>query len=74
MLPNSFFELPLKDQKEIIYRLNSKQLTELHEQVDNYITTNGNNDILQWLLDKTFSLSYLCGLEEENPSLSLVGF
>lgn len=74
MLPNSFFELPFKDQKEILYRLNSKELTELHEQVDVYIAANGNNDILQWLLDKTFSLSYLRGLEEENPSLSLVGF
>ena len=74
MLPNSFFELPFKDQKEILYRLNSKELAELHEQTDNYITANGNNDVLQWLLDKTFSLSYLRGLEEENPSLSLVGF
>ena len=74
MLLNSFFELPLKDQKEIIYSLNSKQLAELHEQIDNYIAASGNNDGLQWLLDKTFSLSYLRGLEEENPSLSLVGF
>lgn len=74
MLPNSFFELPFKDQKEILYRLNSNELTELHEQVDDYIKTNGNNDVLQWLLDKTFSLSYLRGLEEENSSLSLVGF
>ena len=74
MLPNSFFELPFKDQKKVLYRLNSKELAELHEQTDNYITANGNNDGLQWLLDKTFSLSYLRGLEEENPSLSLVGF
>lgn len=74
MLPDSFFELPFKDQKEIIYRLNSKELAELHEQTDRYIIANGNSDTLQWLLDKTFSLSYLRGLEEENPSLSLVGF
>ena len=57
MLPNSFFELPFKDQKEVLYRLNSKELAELHEQVDDYITANGNSDVLQWLLDKTFSLS-----------------
>nr|DAK36351.1 MAG TPA: ECSIT protein-like protein [Caudoviricetes sp.] len=74
MLPNNFFELSFKDQKEILYRLNSKELAELHEQTDKYIVANGNSDVLQWLLDKTFSLSYLRGLEEENPSLSLVEF
>ena len=74
MLPNSFFELPFKDQKKVLYRLNSKELIGLHEQIDAYIKANGNNDVLQYLLDKTFSLSYLRGLEEEKPSLSLVGF
>ena len=69
---SDFFSLPFKDQRALLYKLNSKELTELHEEVDNYIIAHGNNDNLQYLLDKTFSLGYLRGIEEENPGYSLV--
>lgn len=69
---SDFFSLPFKDQRALLYKLNSKELTELREEVDNYIIAHGNNDNLQYLLDKTFSLGYLRGIEEENPGYSLV--
>lgn len=72
MTTENFFTLPFSEQKKLVYTLNSAELTKLHEEVSDYIEANGNNDRLQWLLDKTFSVSYLRGIEENNPGLSLV--
>lgn len=69
---NIFFALPFETQMKIVYSMDSKELTELHEQVDKYIVENGINDTLRYLLDKTFSISYLRGIEEENPGYSLI--
>ena len=42
-----------------------KELTKLYEDVENYITANGNNYTLQWLLDKTFNIGYINGRKEK---------
>ena len=73
MTVENILALPFKEQKELIFSMTSEELTKLHEEVSNYIEANGNNDTLQWLLDKTFEIGYLRGQEEENPGLSLVG-
>jgi hypothetical protein len=45
--------------------MSSEELTKLYEDVDNYITANGNNYTLQWLLDKSFNIGYINGKKEK---------
>ena len=54
-----------KEKENILLAMNSEELTKLYEDVDNYITANGNNYTLQWLLDKTFNIGYINGKKEE---------
>ena len=73
-IDKDFFTLSFKEQGKIVYSSTSSELIKLHELVQNYIDENGNNDKLQWLLDKTFEVSCLRHIEEENPGYSCVGF
>lgn len=73
-LINDFFTAPRSVMVRVMKKLNSQDLTELHDLTQEYIDKNGNNDTLQWLLDKTFEVSYLRGIEENNPGYSCVGF
>lgn len=73
-LINDFFKSSRSDMIRVISKLNSQDLTELHDLTQEYIAKNGNNDNLQWLLDKTFEIGYLRGIEEDNPGYSCIGF
>ena len=73
-LINDFFKSPRSVMVRVMKKLNSQDLTKLHDLTQKYIDENGNNDTLQWLLDKTFEVSYLRGIEEKNPGYSCVGF
>lgn len=74
MTVENILALSFRGKKEALSSMNSEELTELHDEVSDYITKNGNNDTLQWLLDKTFEVSYLRGIEEKNPGYSCVGY
>jgi hypothetical protein len=54
-----------REKENILLAMNSEELTKLYEDVDNYITANGNNYTLQWLLDKSFNIGYINGKKEE---------
>lgn len=54
-----------REKETALLAMTSEELTELYEEVDNYITTNGNNYTLQWLLDKTFNIGYINGKKEK---------
>ena len=73
-LINDFFTAPRSVMVRVMKKLNSQDLTELHDLTQEYIDKNGNNDTLQWLLDKTFEVSYFRGIEENNPGYSCVGY
>lgn len=74
MTVENILALSFRGKKEALSFMNSEELTKLHDEVSDYITANGNNDILQWLLDKTFEVGYLRGIEEDNPGCSCVGY
>lgn len=66
MKVENILELPSFREKEaVLLAMNSEELTKLYEDVDNYITANGNNYTLQWLLDKTFNIGYINGKKEK---------
>lgn len=66
MKVENILELPSFREKEaVLLAMNSEELTKLYEDVDNYITANGNNYTLQWLLDKSFNIGYINGKKEE---------
>ena len=54
-----------KEKETALLAMNSEELTKLYEDVDNYITANGNNYTLQWLLDKSFNIGYINGKKEK---------
>lgn len=54
-----------REKEAVLLAMSSEELTRLYEDVDNYITTNGNNYTLQWLLDKTFHIGYINGKKEK---------
>ena len=54
-----------REKETILLAMSSEELTKLYEDVDNYITANGNNYTLQWLLDKTFNIGYINGRKEK---------
>ena len=54
-----------REKEAVLLAMNSEELTKLYEDVDNYITANGNNYTLQWLLDKTFNIGYINGKKEK---------
>lgn len=54
-----------REKENILLAMSSEELTKLYEDVDNYIEANGNNYILQWLLDKTFNIGYINGCKEK---------
>ena len=54
-----------KEKENILLAMSSEELTKLYEDVDNYITANGNNYTLQWLLDKSFNIGYINGKKEK---------
>lgn len=54
-----------REKEAVLLAMNSEELTELYEEVDNYISVNGNNYTLQWLLDKTFNIGYINGKKED---------
>ena len=54
-----------KEKENILLAMSSEELTKLYEDVDNYITANGNNYTLQWLLDKSFNIGYINGRKEK---------
>lgn len=54
-----------REKEDALLKMNSEELTKLYEEVDNYITANGNNYTLQWLLDKSFNIGYINGKKEE---------
>jgi len=54
-----------REKEAVLLAMNSEELTKLYEDVDNYITANGNNYTLQWLLDKSFNIGYINGKKEE---------
>ena len=54
-----------KEKETVLLTMSSDKLTKLYEDVDNYITANGNNYTLQWLLDKTFHIGYINGRKEK---------
>lgn len=54
-----------REKEDALLKMSSEELTKLYEEVDNYISVNGNNYILQWLLDKTFNIGYINGKKEE---------
>lgn len=53
------------EKENVLLAMSSEELTKLYEEVDNYITANGNNYTLQWLLDKTFNIGYINGKKEQ---------
>lgn len=66
MTLENILALPSFREKETaLLAMNSEELTKLYEDVDNYITENGNNYALQWLLDKTFNIGYINGKKEK---------
>lgn len=54
-----------KEKENILLAMSSEELTKLYEDVDNYITANGNNYTLQWLLDKSFNIGCINGKKEK---------
>lgn len=54
-----------REKEAVLLAMNSEELTKLYDDVDNYITANGNNYTLQWLLDKTFNIGYINGKKEK---------
>lgn len=54
-----------REKEAVLLAMNSEELTKLYEEVDNYISVNGNNYTLQWLLDKTFNIGYINGKKED---------
>lgn len=54
-----------REKEDALLKMSSEELTKLYEEVDNYITVNGNNYTLQWLLDKTFNIGYINGKKED---------
>ena len=54
-----------REKEDALLKMSSEELTKLYEDVDNYITTNGNNYTLQWLLDKSFNIGYINGKKEK---------
>lgn len=54
-----------REKEAVLLAMNSEELTKLYEDVDNYITANGNNYTLQWLLDKSFNIGYINGKKEK---------
>nr|DAO62015.1 MAG TPA: hypothetical protein [Caudoviricetes sp.] len=54
-----------REKEAVLLAMSSEELTKLYEDVDNYITANGNNYTLQWLLDKTFNIGYINGKREK---------
>lgn len=54
-----------REKEAVLLAMNSEELTKLYEDVDNYITANGNNYTLQWLLDKSFNIGYINGCKEK---------
>ena len=54
-----------KEKETVLLAMSSEELTKLYEDVDDYITANGNNYTLQWLLDKTFNIGYINGRKEK---------
>ena len=66
MTVENILALPSFREKETaLLAMSSEELTKLYEDVDNYIEANGNNDVLQWLLDKSFNIGYINGQNEE---------
>ena len=53
-----------REKEDALLKMSSEELTKLYEEVDNYISVNGNNYTLQWLLDKTFNIGYINGKKE----------
>ena len=54
-----------REKETALLAMNSEELTKLYEDVDNYISVNGNNYTLQWLLDKSFNIGYINGKKED---------
>lgn len=54
-----------REKEAVLLAMNSEELTKLYEDVDNYITANGNNYTLQWLLDKSFNIGCINGKKEK---------
>lgn len=54
-----------REKEDALLKMSSEELTKLYEEVDNYISVNGNNYTLQWLLDKTFNIGYINGKKED---------
>lgn len=54
-----------KEKETVLLAMSSEELTKLYEEVDDYITANGNNYTLQWLLDKTFHIGCINGRKEK---------
>lgn len=54
-----------REKENVLLAMSSEELTKLYEEVDDYITANGNNYTLQWLLDKTFNIGYINGKKEK---------
>lgn len=54
-----------REKESALLKMSSEELIKLYEEVDNYITANGNNYTLQWLLDKTFNIGYINGKKED---------
>lgn len=54
-----------REKEAVLLAMNSEELTKVYEDVDNYITANGNNYTLQWLLDKSFNIGYINGKKEK---------
>lgn len=66
MKVENILALPSFREKETaLLAMSSEELTKLYEDVDNYITANGNNYTLQWLLDKSFNIGYINGKKEK---------
>lgn len=66
MTVENILALPSFREKEtVLLAMSSEELTKLYEDVGNYITANGNNYTLQWLLDKTFHIGYINGKKEQ---------
>ena len=54
-----------REKEDALLKMSSEELTKFYEEVDNYISVNGNNYTLQWLLDKTFNIGYINGKKED---------
>ena len=54
-----------REKESALLKMSSEELIKLYEEGDNYITANGNNYTLQWLLDKTFNIGYINGKKED---------